>query len=282
MAHRLSGHFLRGPAGPLATVLIEPREREAAFAVLHLPAFAEEMNKSRRTVALAARDLAERGAMVAIVDPRGTGDSVGDHREATWEGWKADAAWAWQWLCERCRGPRVLWGLRLGALLAADTAQTHHIEPDALLLWQPVVSGKVFFTQFLRVAGAQQLGAGAAKGPSASDLRAKLNAGETVEIAGYDVEPRLVSGAEAFELASFTPSCRVIWRETSIATPPALSPVAASVCARFHAAGVEVDAAAVSGPSFWASAEIAEAPELCVSTGIALSSSLFPHPVGAS
>ena len=282
MAHRLSGHFLRGPAGPLATVLVEPQEREATFAVLHLPAFAEEMNKARRAVALAARELADRGAMVAIVDPRGTGDSGGEHRDATWAGWQSDATCAWQWLCERCRGPRVLWGLRLGALLAADAMQTRHIEPDLLLLWQPVLSGKLFFTQFLRLAVAQQVTAAGDKGRSAHDLRAMLDAGTSPEIAGYDLHPRLVSGAEAVELAAFTPRCPVIWRETSVATPPSLSPAAAGACARWRSAGVQMDVVAVSGPSFWASAEIAEAPELCLSTGVAVSSCLFPHRVGAS
>ena len=52
--------------------------------VVHAPAFAEEMNKSRRMVALQARALAEDGLAVLLVDPLGCGDSPGDFGDATW------------------------------------------------------------------------------------------------------------------------------------------------------------------------------------------------------
>ena len=66
--------------------------------VVHAPAFAEEMNKSRRMVALQARALAEDGLAVLLVDPLGCGDSPGDFGDATWETWVQDIANALAWL----------------------------------------------------------------------------------------------------------------------------------------------------------------------------------------
>ena len=92
-------------------------------ALLYLPPFAEEANRSRRMAVLQARRLAARGWPVLLLDPFGTGDSAGAFHEARWELWLADAAQAAAWLATRWPGGSVtLWGLRLGALLAAALA----------------------------------------------------------------------------------------------------------------------------------------------------------------
>src|SRR5207302_2704773 len=155
---RVSGHLLPGPAGSLAVVLWEPPSESASrFAALYVPPAADEMNKSRRMASLQARALALLGGTVALLDLRGTGDSEGQHGDATWEGWRADVVCAWHWLRERVPVPSILWGLRLGSLLAAELASQRVIEPAVLLLWQPVVSGRGYFSQWLRLGTAQQL-----------------------------------------------------------------------------------------------------------------------------
>ena len=65
---------------------------EVAFkgTVMHLPAFGEEMNKSRAMVAAQARALANEGFQVFVPDYYGTGDSGGDFSEATWDLWLED------------------------------------------------------------------------------------------------------------------------------------------------------------------------------------------------
>lgn len=265
MRPRLAGEFIAGRAGPLAVVSWEPPPgAPIRFAVLHVPAALEEMNKSRRMVALQARALANLGGVVAIVDPRGTGDSAGTHALASWEGWREDVVSAWQWLRERVTRPSLLWGSRLGALLAVDLEARGAVDPSMLLLWQPVSSGRGFFNQFLRLAAVSQMGeAGERKSPS---TRERLDAGEPVEVAGYVIDPALVAGADASELAPLSPRVPVMWRETTIATPADLAPVSSKVVARWRSEGVDVDAAAVCGSSFWASQEIAEAPQLIEST----------------
>jgi alpha-beta hydrolase superfamily lysophospholipase len=91
-----------------------------AGAVVHVPAFAEEMNKSRRAVANAARAMAGRGWQVLVFDLHGTGDSSGDFGDATWSGWLEDLRAAIGWLREHAASEPVLWGLRSGCLLIND------------------------------------------------------------------------------------------------------------------------------------------------------------------
>jgi exosortase A-associated hydrolase 2 len=160
----------------------------------------------------------------------------------------------------------VLWGLRLGSLLACDLVATAAVEPDLLLLWQPATSGRAFFDQFLRIAGVQSVtGGGAARDRKA--LRAELAAGRSVEIGGYELNPAMVSGAEAVDLAGLrAPGCPVIWRETSSAEPPAMGVASSRVVAGWRASGARIDDSATRGPSFWTTLEIEEAPALVEST----------------
>lgn len=262
-----------GPGGPLAVVVwLPPPGIPVRFALLHVPAAGDELNKSRRMVALQARELARCGGMIALVDLRGTGDSAGEHGDATWNGWHADVEAAWDWL-GTVGGPvpRVLWGLRLGGLLAADLVASRRIAPAALLLWQPVVSGRQFFGQWLRMATTQQLTTSGQSTDDAKSLRRMLEKGSTVEVGGYELGPELVLRADAVDLATVrAPACRVLWRETTVASPAAISPAATRVEAAWKRDGVTADFNAVKGPSFWASQELSEAPALVRATTDAL------------
>lgn len=55
------------------------------LSVLGLRPFAEELNKSRRILVLAATHLAASGAEVLIPDRLGTGDSEGEFNDSNWE-----------------------------------------------------------------------------------------------------------------------------------------------------------------------------------------------------
>jgi exosortase A-associated hydrolase 2 len=231
------------------------------------------MNKSRRMVALQASAFAAMGGATIVLDPRGTGDSGGEFAAATWAGWRADVSTAWHWargIADE-RVPWLLWGHRLGALLACDVLARAAIVPSALLLWQPVTAGERFFDQFLRVASLQEVaGSGAAR--SRESLRARLAAGATIDIGGYDLAPALVSGAEAVDLGRLPPpACPVIWRETAPGDTPVAGPASNKVVSSWQAVGHPVDLAAVRGPSFWVSLEIEEAPALVASTCDAVS-----------
>jgi exosortase A-associated hydrolase 2 len=273
---------LRGPGGPLAIATWEPPAGTTTrFCALHVQAAFEEMNKSRRMVALQARSLARLGGLVAVVDVRGTGDSVGDHDIASWSGWRDDVVAGWRWLTEQATGPAVLWALRLGALLAVDVVARHDVDPALLVLWQPVPSGRSYFNQFLRLAAAQQLADGAGTGSPASP-RARLAAGGSINVGGYGIDPSLVAGADAVDLGEIVPRMPAIWREATIVPSEALTPASTRIVDRWRSLGAEVDAQPVVGPSFWLSQEIAEAPRLVESTSSAIEAFLQRQPSRSS
>lgn len=142
--------FLEGPRGSLMAVYYPPEGKAHPLGdVLVAPAFAEEMNRCRSMVSMQAREFARIGIGTLILDPLGTGDSAGDFGEATWAMWREDLQAGARWLRAHGNGCRMLWGIRLGAIMAVELAVA---DPgiERLLFWQPVVDGKQFFTQFLR------------------------------------------------------------------------------------------------------------------------------------
>lgn len=244
--------------------------------VLYLHPFAEEMNKARRMAALQARLLAAHGHAVLQIDLAGCGDSSGDFGDATWESWLADVQAAHDWLRQRCTAPLWLWGLRTGCLLAAEAARRIDT-PAHFLFWQPVVSGKIFLQQFLRLKVAGEMLGGASQGVMES-LKAQLAAGDPVEIAGYALAPGLAQGLERAELtppeAPERPGGpgRLVWLEVSARPDATLAPASQKRIEPWQAAGVDVRSAVVPGPTFWQTTEIEEAPALLDATLAALRS----------
>ena len=233
--------------------------------ILYVQPFAEEMNKSRRMAALQARAFAARGYNVLQIDLFGCGESSGDFGEARWGLWKDDVRVARQWLHEHAAGPVHLWGLRLGALLAADTARERDASVASLLLWQPVTSGAQFLKQFLRLRLAGEMLSGAGGGDGTEQLRAQLAAGKALEIAGYELAPELALSLERLELGALAPSSvPTRWFEVNAEGKP--SPALTRARAAWSAAGAEVDVHAVRGEPFWSTVEITECPELIIAT----------------
>lgn len=241
-------------------------------ALLYLPPFTEEMNKSRRMAALQARAAAAAGWHVLRIDLTGTGDSSGDFADARWAAWREDIDVARAWLAQASGHEPWLWGLRLGALLAAQAAAER--PAPGLLLWQPATSGRNALQPFLRLkAGAAWIGTGAAAGGDAPPKAAEpsplqqLQAGQTVEIAGYTLAPAL---ALPMAEAVFTPPpapTRVIAFEVSPREGATLSPALERALAPL---GDRARAAVLPGPSFWQAQEIETAPALIDATLAAL------------
>jgi len=237
--------------------------------VVHAPAFAEEMNKARHVVAAGARALATDGYAVLHVDPFGCGDSPGDFGDASYARWVEDLVAAAQWAHAAHGGALWLWGLRAGALVAAEALRALP-RGTALLLWQPVVSGAQHLTQFLRLALAGGMLASDAERAGTRALKQTLQQGDSVEVAGYRIAPALAAGLGAAELVLPDDFAgRVAWLEVSGA-PPELSPAAQARVAAMRRAGAEVTAAAVTGPGFWQSTELEDCPALIAATRAAL------------
>lgn len=242
-----------------------PRSGARCGIVVHAPAFAEEMNKSRRMTAWCARELAARGYEVVHVDPLGCGDSPGDFSDATWARWVGDIVAAARWACARHDGPLWLWGLRAGALLATRALESLPAE-TSLVVWQPVLSGRTHLTQFLRLTLAAGVMAEAER-VGTKRLQEELAHGRSVEVAGYRLSPALASGLAAAEFtlpAGF--AGRVVWLDVAGGSDATLSPAARACVSGLRAAGVDVDASSVPGPGFWQSVEIEDCPALVEAT----------------
>jgi len=284
---------LGSPAGTADGPLPDTR-----FAILHYPATAprglvvyahplgEEMNKSRRMVAMQARALAAAGYAVLLPDLLGCGDSPGDLADATWDGWVNELCAAVHWLrAQAATGadaapPVTLWGLRSGALLAAAAAARLGSVPR-LLLWQPAVQGRTVLQQWLRL----QLAGGLMGGPDAPTrsntdaLRQRLLDGQTLDIAGYRMPPALALGLDAARLQPAQGVRAVHAIEVSAREDARMMPATESSLALWQAAGCAVHADVVSGPAFWQTTEIEDAPALVAASLQALQG---PHPAHAT
>ncbi len=243
--------------------LYHPPQGAERGAVLHVPAHAEEMNKSRRMVALQARLLAAQGLGVLQLDLYGCGDSDGLSGDARWDIWRDDVLLGLNWLRARTAGPLSLWGLRLGGLLALDAA-SRRSDLSALLLWQPVTDGAAYLTQFLRLRlAADMLTPGKAAGGGTEALRRSLAEGGSLDIAGYTLTPALSAGiAGAGFDSKGPPACPVHWLDLAPQPGRELAPARAALAARLSGNGWMLDTGIVQGPAFWASQEITEAPAL--------------------
>lgn len=248
-----------------------PREGAApGEGVVYVHPFAEEMNKSRRMAALQARALARAGWAVLQVDLAGCGDSEGEFGDASWERWMKDVAEAAAWMHRRTNRVPWLWGLRAGCLVASEAARTMPPVPG-LLFWQPVLSGKQFLQQFLRLKiAAQMLEPADAARMDTRELRERLLRGQSIEVAGYELSPGIAAGLEAAELAPVPGASPIAWIEIAGAADAGISPAGRTRADQWKSAGHKVDARCVVGPAFWQTQEITGCPALIEETLAAL------------
>jgi exosortase A-associated hydrolase 2 len=265
--------YLAWPGGVGSRLCVHhpSRTSPARGLVLYVHPFAEEMNKSRRMAALQARALAGAGYAVMLLDLFGCGDSAGDFGDARWDIWVDDVVAGARWLTDRYpheEPPLWLWGLRAGCLVAAS-AQRRIGTPCNLLFWQPVQAGRLTLRQFLRLKTMADA-AGSTGGASADKLKAELAEGRSLEIAGYRLSPALARGIDEARLEPTARGERLVWFELSLQPDAALAPAALESVAGWRAAGFEVQTGVVSGPAFWQTVEIEEAPLLIEHTTLAL------------
>jgi exosortase A-associated hydrolase 2 len=232
--------------------------------MVYVHPFAEEMNKARRMAALQSRAFAEAGYAVLQIDLLGCGDSSGDFGDATWEDWIEDVVEASRWMSQRYPRPLWLWGLRAGCLLVSEAARRSDTASD-LLFWQPIPAGKTTLQQFLRLKAASEMADAQSKGLIAR-LRARLDAGEAVEIAGYRLSSALATGLEGASLAPPSDPRRIVWIEVSTQEGATLRPGSAAIVEHWNLAGHAVIAQVVRGAAFWQTSEIEEVPGLIAAT----------------
>lgn len=252
-----------GEAGRRIFFLLRAPSGACQRCVLIVPPFAEEMNKSRRMMSLAAQALSQRGVAVATFDLPGTGDSDGEFGEVTWDDWVSSIAE----VRRRCAGKGLpvtdLLGIRLGCILGAEFLRQEGVKLESMLCWQPVHDGGRALDQFLRLRTAASMASGFAR-ETVKDLRQRLSNGDALEIAGYRLAPALAERMESARLAVDDSSLRHLsWADVVAADIE--SPVPAQtvrIIEGIRSAGVEVDYRRMAGEPFWSSTEIVVVPEL--------------------
>ncbi|MCX7193031.1 MAG: hydrolase 2, exosortase A system-associated [Proteobacteria bacterium] len=252
--------FLNGGHGALFCIHYSPAITPAKGSILYLHPFAEEMHKSRRMAALQARSFAAAGYAVLQVDLTGCGDSFGDFSDATWGKWLDDARTAHAWLSETT-GTVRLWGLRTGASLAIELASTLP-EVAGLLLWQPVVNGELYLNQFLRIKTAGEMLNNSQSPGGTKALRARLDAGESIEVGGYMLNATMARNLIHLKLAGLPPPCPVVWLEIGIEDSDTTLTASQSLINTWRSAGVSVNTRTFKGEPFWLTQEITECHRL--------------------
>jgi len=260
--------FLDVPGGRLFAVHRRPADGAAVRGhVLCVPPFNEEMNRCRSMLSLQAQAFARLGFGTLLIDLHGTGDSAGDYRDARWSIWLANLRAAFMWLSAQPGGCHALLGIRLGAILAAELHTDLGQPQVALILWQPVVDGKLHLTQFLRVRMAAQLDRPNLPKETTAAMRQQLASGQTLEVAGYEIHPELVRAIDSARLTDHRPATpRIIWLENANGESPEVSQPSRSALDTWAAAGVGADARTFAGPAFWQVHERVVAPAIIEQT----------------
>ena len=257
--------FLNGEHGALFCIHHYPAVLPPKGGILYLHPFAEEMHKSRRMAALQARRFACAGYAVLQVDLCGCGDSAGDFADASWDAWLIDARLAHAWLSARNTGPIRLWGLRTGANLAIELANTLS-GIEQLLLWQPVVNGEHYLNQFLRIKMASEMLSAGQTQHGIKDLRARLDAGESLEVGGYRLNATMARDLSRLKLGDRHPSCAVAWLELGLEDSDLVALASQRIVNDWRKSGCMVRTHTLTGVPFWLTQDITETPDLIEAT----------------
>jgi pimeloyl-ACP methyl ester carboxylesterase len=127
-------------------------------AVVLCPPFGQEYMRTHRALRQLAVQLAMAGHHVLRFDYSGTGDSAGDGAAVTIDAWLEDVETAIDEIRDTTGITDVaLIGLRIGAMLAATTAR-RRTDVTKLVLWDPVVSWRLYLESLLALAKRQPPG----------------------------------------------------------------------------------------------------------------------------
>jgi uncharacterized protein len=161
-----------------------------AFVMSH--PFGEEKLWSHRVFVSVARALAQRGHAVLRFDYEGAGDSSGSSATTSLASHLADLSAAFDTLL--ARQPSVqrvgLIGLRLGASIAAlfaESAGRAQLADAPLVLWDPVIDGDSYFQEVLRSNLSTQLSVYGKVREDREALSARIRAGGSVNVDGYEI-----------------------------------------------------------------------------------------------
>jgi exosortase A-associated hydrolase 2 len=221
-------------------------------------------------LALVARGLAAAGMWVVLPDLYGTGESEGEFSDGSWSVWKEDLKGIAAALGREGWVGTALLGVRSGAALGLDAAQEGGWSLQRTVLWQPIVEGSRFMTQFLRMRVAASLMDDQRE--TVAEIKQRLAAGELLEVAGYALSAQLAEDLRRVGLSAMLGphAGQVSWFEVLPDETAGFPPLSAACISEARSKGVNINATVISGDPFWSSTEIVQIPQLVSRTIAAL------------
>lgn len=210
-----------------------------ARAVLFCHAWGTEYINSYRAMRFAASRLVAAGFCTLRFDYYGSGDSEGESSEADLSGWEADIETAMDELRELSQARSVaLFGIRLGATLAARVAARMPGAVSRVVLWDPIVVGATYVEELAARAEPGQLDGLRVSPAFASEMSAIDLVGAPLDLPEATIVVNTVSDRRAAGSAPVAPPTLAPQRGTTI-----LSYAPAPWAAGFDTAGaLPVDA----------------------------------------
>ena len=101
---------------------------------------------------------------------------------------------------------------------------------------------------------------------STKSLMAGASAGNSVEVAGYEMSPTLIQQLSDLTLKDAPPKTPVHWIQLNDNSEVSISPGSTKIIEGWRKAGSAVHAHSVTGPPFWSTVEIAVANDLIEKT----------------
>jgi alpha/beta superfamily hydrolase len=191
------GYFLRGEKH-LFYAFFSPKSQPSTGVIFCSP-FAEEKVRTVRVFVSFARALANLGIAVLCFDYFGDGDSEGDFEKAGFGDRILDTEAAFAFIKGKTALTKVgILGLRWGATLAALCADS--LNPDFLILWEPITDSKKYFYDYLRLNVASQLLNEGKVRRNRDDLIKDLESGDSIIVEGYVFTGKFYVEARKHEL----------------------------------------------------------------------------------
>lgn len=169
----------------------------ARGSIVIVPAFAEEMNRTRRTNAWIARELSALGYRVVLFDLSNTGDSSGDFAEATYANWCDDVLQVCGQIDKQSDSLDVL-TTRFGSLLLSSVIEKQEFKINRACLIAPLLSGSDMMQEFLKIRVAKSIFEG--KRESVKSLTESLGSGGSLDVSGYQLTEQLYASLAGLEL----------------------------------------------------------------------------------
>lgn len=235
--------------------------------IIFIPPFGEEMNRCRALVSTQARNFAAAGYACTLIDFYGTGDSEGQLRDASLQIWRDNIRVTIDSLQSEANAPLILWGLRLGGLLALDFAAKSSLLLQDILLWQPVNAATTYVTQILRQRVASLMVRDMPP-ETTKAIRQRLEEGEDVEISGYTLGGSLIRDIEGIDMLAMSGLCsgKIYWLEHVIEAGKEIGVAAGKAVEQLTRQGNKVEVRSFSDPPIWLIHERDFAPQLLAAT----------------